>query len=106
VSHKLGAAIRRPHYVGVIALILLAFFADVYMAERIPFLAQLSAELMFLPTGVNTQAQASTVSSSRIMKARCVSFGEHLAVTKALRPLTSRSGESDVERKAKGSAAK
>ena len=27
VSHKLGAAIRRPHYVGVIALILLAFFA-------------------------------------------------------------------------------
>ena len=74
------------------------------MAVRISCLAQPSAELMSLSTGVNTQAQVSTVSFSRIMKAHSVSFG-YLAVTKALRWLTSRSGESDARRKAKGIAA-
>ena len=75
------------------------------MAVRISCLAQPSAELMSLSTGVNTQAQVSTVSFSRIMKAHSVSFGEYLAVTKALRWLNSRSGESDARRKANGIAA-
>jgi len=64
---------------------------DVYRAGRITSLVQLSAELTSLPTGVNTRAQANTVSFFKDNEGtpRFVSVGEYLAVTKALRRLTS-----------------